>query len=158
MRLRLSAVIAVVAVALTIASSALAFDCIRVSSSLQGLQQSTKSGNWLLFDFSSVQGTQNTFSNVFESTISGSDAACFVAAYADANQPLYFALGTGVAGGKKDSTTTNGARAGMFGVIAWHNRNVRVLSNGTGIDHFDDSPILGALFGAFDACGIAPPA
>jgi hypothetical protein len=45
-------VLAVVVLALVGASSAVAFDCIRVSSSLKGLQQSTKSGNWLLFDLS----------------------------------------------------------------------------------------------------------
>ncbi|MBA3844860.1 MAG: hypothetical protein H0X39_19975 [Actinobacteria bacterium] len=146
------------AVALTVAGSAVAFDCIRVSASLQGPQQSTNSGNWLLFDFSTVQGAQTTFAHSFGADLSAADAACFVKAYGAANQPLYFALGIGVAGGKKTTTTSNGARAGMFGVLAWHNRNVRVLSNGTRIDHLDDSPILGALFGAFDTGGIVPPA
>jgi hypothetical protein len=43
---------------LAAAGTAYAFDCIRVSSSLRGLQQSTKSGNWLLFNFGSPAGSR----------------------------------------------------------------------------------------------------
>ncbi len=60
--------------------------------------------------------------------------------YAASGQPLYFALGTGVAGGK----TGHGP-----GVLA-SGAPAKVLTNGTGIDHFDDSvlPVLqGALLG-----------
>jgi hypothetical protein len=45
-------VLAVLALALVGTGSALAFDCIRVSSSAMGLKSSTKSGNWALFDLS----------------------------------------------------------------------------------------------------------
>ncbi|MBA3734811.1 MAG: hypothetical protein H0W90_06390 [Actinobacteria bacterium] len=49
MKQRLVALVAVVVAALALAGSALAFDCIRVSSSLQGLQQSTGSATgWRL--------------------------------------------------------------------------------------------------------------
>ena len=48
MKHRFTALLALVLVALTITSSAFAFDCIRVSSSHQGLVQSTQSGKWLL--------------------------------------------------------------------------------------------------------------
>lgn len=146
------------AAALVVASSAVAFDCIRVSSSLQGLEQSTQSGNWLLFDLSSVQGTQNTFSTVFGAPLDATQAACFTQAYATYQQPLYWALGIGVAGGKKTSVNAQGVRTpDLFGVLTWHNKNVRVLSNGTGIDHLDDSPILGAVFGALGTCGLSLP-
>jgi hypothetical protein len=155
MKHRLLAVVAVFVLALTVTTSAFAFDCIRVSSSLQGLRQSTQTGNWTLFDFSSAAGVQSTLANIGQ-TVTPEQAACAAAAYAQSGQPRYFALGTGVAGGKKDSTSSQGARAqaGEFGVIAWHNPNDSVLANGHGIDHLDDSPILGALADAAGACGI----
>jgi hypothetical protein len=155
MKHRLLAVVAVFVLALTVTASAFAFDCIRVSSSLQGLKQSTQTGNWTLFDFSSAAGVQSTLANMGE-TVTPEQAACAAATYAQSGQPLYFALGTGVAGGKKDSTNSQGARAqaGEFGVIAWHNPNDSVLANGHGIDHLDDSPILGALADAAATCGI----
>ena len=55
MRYRFAIGVAVLAFGLVGVGSAAAFDCIRVSTSLQGLKQSTKSGNWLLFDLSSAQ-------------------------------------------------------------------------------------------------------
>jgi hypothetical protein len=155
-RASVAALVVLVLAAMT-ATSASAFDCIRVSSSLQGLTQSTsKSGMWLLFDFSSAAGAQATFERVAGGTVSDEQAACFAAAYAETGQPRFFALGTGVAGGKKSSTKSQGARAAAngFGVIAWHNGNDVVLSDGHGIDHFDDSPILGAVFQSAAGCGI----
>ena len=156
MKHRLAAVLAVFVLALTVTASAFAFDCIRVSSSLQGLQQSTKTGNWTLFDFSSGPATQSTLANVVGITVTPAQAACIASNYAASGQPLYFALGTGVAGGKKTSTNSQGARAQAdgFGVIDWNNPNDSVLSNGKGIDHLEDSPIIGALFGAAAACGV----
>ena len=51
MKHRLALFIGVAVVALTVTSSAFAFDCMRVSSSAQGLQQSAgNSGMWLYFD------------------------------------------------------------------------------------------------------------
>lgn len=46
MRHRFGALLALFVLAVALSDSAFAFDCIRVSSSLQGLQNSTKSGNW----------------------------------------------------------------------------------------------------------------
>ena len=63
---RLIALAAAAAAALVVAGSALGFDCIRVSSSLQGLEQSTRSGNWLLFDVSSVEGLLATLERIGE--------------------------------------------------------------------------------------------
>jgi hypothetical protein len=157
MKYRLAAVLAVFVLALTVTASAFAFDCIRVSSSLQGLQQSTQTGNWTLFDFSSGPTLQSTLANVVGITLTSDQADCVASHYAASGQPLYFALGTGVAGGKKTSTNSQGARAqaDAFGVIAWHNPNDSVLANGKGIDHLDDSPIFGALFSAAAACGVS---
>jgi hypothetical protein len=148
------------AAALAVAGSAAAFDCIRVSSSYQGLVKSTSnSGNWTLFDFSSPSALASTLSGIGVTLDSG-QAQCVYAAYSASGQAQYFALGTGVAGGKKTSTSSQGARAQAdgFGVIAWHNQNLAVLGNGTGIDHLEASGIFPALLGAAEGCGIALPA
>jgi hypothetical protein len=159
MRHRAIALLAVVAAALAVAGSAAAFDCIRVSSSYQGLVRSTgNSGNWTLFDFSSPSALEATLSG-FGVTLDSTQAECAYAAYAESGQPQFFALGTGVAGGKKTSTSSQGARAQAdgFGVIAWHNKNLTVLGNGTGIDHLEASGIFPALLGAAGTCGITLP-
>jgi hypothetical protein len=159
MRKRLAALAAVVISALVVTGSALAFDCIRVSSSYQGLVQSTSnSGNWTLFDFSSPAALQTTLTG-FGVTLTGAQAQCAYQSYAASGQPQFFALGTGVAGGKKTSTNSNGARAQAdgFGVIAWNNQNLTVLGNGKGIDHLEASGIFPALMGAAGACGIDVP-
>jgi hypothetical protein len=141
LKVRLSAIVAVVLLALSLAGSAFAFDCIRVSSSLQGLQQSTASGKWTLFDLSSPTGVAATLAaNGLPSDTA--TATCIYQAYAASGQPQYFALGTGVAGGR-----TNGP-----GVLAHNNPNSKVLSNGKGIDHLDDSPIFPALGSAIFGC------
>jgi hypothetical protein len=144
---RATAALVGVVAALAVSGSAVAFDCIRVSSSLEGLQQSTKSGNWLLFDLSTAQGVQNTFTN-FGSAVDESQAQCFAAAYAESGAPAYFALGTGVAGGKNETNK------GGSGVLAWHNPNDAVLSDGRGIDHLEDTAIFPAFLNAAQACGI----
>jgi hypothetical protein len=146
MRHRFAIGVAVLALGLVGVGSAAAFDCIRVSSSLQGLKQSTKSGNWLLFDLSSAQAAKDTFAGISEGTIvlTNQQAACFVNAYAATGQPRFWALGIGVAGGEH----------GGPGVLAGHNKNTRVLSNNKGIDHFEESGVIPAVFAAADGCGI----
>ena len=146
MKHRFAIGVAVLAFGLVGVSSAAAFDCIRVSSSLQGLKQSTKSGHWLLFDLSTPQAAKDTFAGISEGAIQLSDqqASCFVTAYAASGQPRFWALGLGVAGGFN----------GGPGVLAGHNKNTRVLSNNKGIDHFEDSAIIPAVFDAADSCGI----
>ena len=139
MKLRLSVLVAALVAALTLVGSAFAFDCIRVSSSLQGLQQSTKSGNWQLFNLSSPAAVQQTAASVGEDfTIE--QATCVANAYAQSGLTPYFALGIGV--------------AGKNGVLAGHNPNEHVLSNLKGIDHLEDSPVGAALFGALAQCGV----
>jgi hypothetical protein len=135
---RVAALSAVVLASLALASSAVAFDCIRVSSSLEGLEQSTRSGNWLLFDLSSAEGLQGTLARIGEPAPSDEEAACFVSAYATSGQPQFFALGIGV--------------AGPNGVLAW--RNVLTMGDGKGIDHLEESGILPAIDAAVGACGI----
>jgi hypothetical protein len=144
MKKRVPALVAAFVLALTVTGSAAAFDCIRVSSSLEGLIQSTSNGgNWLLFDISSPTGVQQTFANVFGVEITTAQATCFANAYAESGQPKFFALGIGV--------------AGPNGVLAWHNPNDGVLSDGKGIDQLEDSGIVPAVFAASEACGVTIP-
>ena len=146
MRHRFAIGVVVLALGLVGVGSAAAFDCIRVSSSLQGLKQSTKSGNWLLFDLSTPQAATDTFAGISGGAIqlTSQQATCFVNAYAATGQPRFWALGIGVAGGEH----------GGPGVLAHNNPNTRVLGNGKGIDHFEDSAIIPAVFGSADTCGI----
>lgn len=137
-RHRLITFAGVVASALVLSATAAAFDCIRVSSSPQGLQESTRSGNWLLFDFSSVEGLQSTLARIGEPAPSEEDAACFVSTYASSGQPQFFAIGIGV--------------AGPNGVLA--HRNTNTTGDGKGIDHLEDSAIGLAADAALATCGI----
>jgi len=147
MKHRLALFVSVVVIALTLTGSALAFDCMRVSASPQGLQQSAgNSGMWLYFNMTD-QGTG--MAQILEFFgVDTSFAPCLQTAYDAArvtnpSLPLYFALGTGVAGGN-----TNGP-----GVIAHNNPNDRVLANGVGIDHFDDT-VLPVILAAAPGCGV----
>lgn len=146
MKQRVLVGLAVAVLALVGAGSAFAFDCIRVSSSLNGLTQSTKSGNWLVFDLSTPDAFQASLTE-FGVTLTDEQAACGAEAHAESGQPLYFALGIGVAAGENPN-----GRAG--GVLAHNNPNTSVLSNGEGIDHFEDSGIIAALEDAAATCGI----
>jgi hypothetical protein len=145
MKRRFMAVLAVFAVSLTTVSSALAFDCMRVSSSKQGLQQSaTNSGKWIYFDMTpSGNGVAEVvdFFGLPPSTVPCFQAAYTAAQAKDSTLPTYFALGFGVAGGDN----------GGPGVLAHNNPNDRVLSNGTGIDHFDDT-VLPVFLAAAPGC------
>jgi hypothetical protein len=138
---RLTVLLAVLALALVGTGSALAFDCIRVSASANGLQQSTKSGNWALFDLSSGAALQHSLL-ALDQEITIAQGNCASAAYKAAGDdlPLHFALGFRV--------------AGRNGVLAHNNPNESVLGNLKGIDHLEDSPIGAALFGAAAECGI----
>jgi hypothetical protein len=145
MKHRLTLFIGAVLVALTVTSSALAFDCMRVSSSTQGLQQSaSNSGMWLYFDM--TDGGNGIPEIVGFFGLDPSVIPCLQAAYdaavaANPKLPLYFALGTGVAGGFHNGP----------GVLAHNNPNDRVLSNGTGIEHLDDT-VLPVLEAALPSC------
>jgi len=147
MKHRLVLFIAVAVAALTATSSALAFDCMRVSSSTQGLQQSaSNSGMWLYFDMTDGGNGIPQILGFFGLPSDPGTVACFQTAYDQAvatnpKLPLHFALGTGVAGGNHNGP----------GVIAHNNPNDNVLSNGTGIEHFDDT-VLPVLLAAAPGC------
>ena len=147
MKHRLAVLIGVAVVALTVTSSALAFDCMRVSSSPRGLQQSASSGGmWIYFDMTDGGNGIPQILGFFQLPTDPGTVACFQSGYDQAvasnpNLPLYFDLGNGVAGGN-----TNGP-----GVLAHNNKNSRVLSNGTGIEHFDDT-VLPVLLAAAPGC------
>jgi hypothetical protein len=147
MKHRLVLFVAVAVAALTVTGSALAFDCMRVSSSAQGLQQSaSNSGMWLYFDMTDGGNGIPQILGFFGLPSDSGTVACFQTAYdqavaANPKLPLYFALGTGVAGGNHNGP----------GVIAHNNPNDRVLSNGTGIEHFDDT-VLPVLLAAAPGC------
>lgn len=157
MRYRLPFVGLVLTLALAAAGTAYAFDCIRVSKTLTGLKQSTKSGNWLLFNFGSADGVYDTFANVFGPELSDDDAACIAAEYAESGQPKYFAVGIGVAGAGNENTNGKRGETGGYGVLAWNNKNYRVLSDGHGIDSLEHSPIVGAVIGSAIECGVEIP-
>ena len=143
---RLSVGLAVLVLALAGAGSAFGFDCIRVSSSLQGLHESAKSGNWLVFDLSTPDAFQESLSE-FGVVLTDEQAECGSEAYAESGQPLYFALGIGVAAGGNENASAGG-------VLAHNNPNTSVLSDGKGIDHFEESGIIPALEAAAVTCGI----
>jgi len=136
MRFRFATIAAIAVTALAGAGSAFGFDCIRVSSSLQGLEQSTRSGNWLLIDVSSAAGFQRTLESIGEPVPTDAQAQCFVSAYADTGQPVFFAIGIGV--------------AGPNGVLA--RRNANSTGDGKGIDLLEHSGILPAFEAAEAAC------
>jgi len=145
MKHRFALFLGVAAVALAVTSSALAFDCMRVSSSAQGLQQSANSsGMWIYFDMTDGGNGVTEILNFFG--LPTNAAPCFQHAYdaavnANPTLPKYFALGNGVAGGNNNGP----------GVLAHNNPNSNVLSNGTGIDHFDDT-VLPVFLAAAPHC------
>jgi hypothetical protein len=153
MRKRLPLLAAVTALALALSSTAYAFDCIRVSSSAAGLAASTKSGNWLALSFGTLAEFTDTIENGFGVPLTDEQATCMHDAYLQTGLPLYVALGIGVAGGKKTSAPSHGARGDNLGVLVWHNPNSAILADSKGIDHFEDS-ILPALFQAAADCGV----
>jgi hypothetical protein len=145
MKHRLALIIGVAVLALTVTSSALAFDCMRVSSSAKGLQQSAgNSGMWLYFDMTDSGNGIGELVDFFG--LDSSTVPCFQAAYdaavaGNSKLPLYFALGIGVAGGNHNGP----------GVLAHNNPNESVLANGTGIDHLDDT-VLPVFLAALPSC------
>ena len=143
MKRRLSVILAVATGALTISATALAHDCIRVSSSPQGLNQSAAhSGNWIAVDMSaSGGGVAEVLGAVLNFTPANqAQLDCIQAYYDSSGAPMNFALGIGVAGGDNHGP----------GVLA-HNAPDKVLSNGTGIDHLDET-VVPVLASAINSC------
>ena len=83
-------VLAVLASSLFAASSAYAFDCIRVSASHQGsVQSANHSGRWLLLDLSTTEAATQTLATIGVQA-TPAQVACFTEAYAQSGQPLHF--------------------------------------------------------------------
>ena len=157
MKHRLVLFIAVAVAALTATSSALAFDCMRVSSSAQGLQQSaSNSGMWLYFDMTDggngaagaqlperLQHLQPWSNKAHRPSASESPQMSFFMV----DHPSVHRLPTySFNRSRPDRGNHNGP-----GVIAHNNPNDNVLSNGTGIEHFDDT-VLPVLLAAAPGC------
>jgi hypothetical protein len=136
---KVAILVASMTAALAFVAGAYADDCMRVSSSLQGLQQSTKSGNWLAFDM--TDGGNGVAMVVGFFGLPSTSVPCFQSAYDASDAPRYFAIGVGVAG----------ARAGNGPHVLAHNAPDTVLTNGTGIDHFDDA-VLPVFLNAAPSC------
>ena len=100
----------------------------------------------MLFDLSNAEAFQQTLSQIGVD-LTDEQAECGSEAYAESGQPLYFALGIGVAAGENENASAGG-------VLAHNNPNTSVLSNGKGIDHFEESGIIPALEAAAVTCGI----
>ena len=98
---------------------------------------------------SPTEGVEETLAEL-GATATPAQAECIATAYGATGQPLFFAIGIGVAAGENPN-----AAAG--GVLAHNNPNAGVLGNGKGIDHLENSPIVGAFFGAAAGCGVAIP-
>jgi hypothetical protein len=115
------------------ASPAFAYDCIRVSSSQQGLMQSTaKSGNWLYFTIHDlVQGAVDSGEATPE------QAACVEQKWVQMGEPSYFALGVGVAGAR--GATESGRITDQDFYELAKNAPAKVMVNGKGVDHLDDA-------------------
>jgi hypothetical protein len=137
-RYRFMTAAAVLAVSFVVAGSAAAFDCIRVSASVRGLEQSTNSSNWFAFDLSSVEGVQRAFTALEDPPPTVEQAQCFVETYAATGQPRSFAVGIGVAGPR--------------GVLAF--RNAKTTGDGKGVDHLESSGIPAAFLATVEACGV----
>jgi hypothetical protein len=135
MKTRATVVVAGIAAAVVgiSAGPAAAWDCIRVSGSQHGLQQSTKSGNWEYFtidDF--VSG------GVKEGYLTEAEAPCVVAAWKASGERSYFAMGGGVAGARGAGESGHMSEDADFFELA-KNAPVEVMVDGHGVDHLMDA-------------------
>lgn len=130
---RLTLIAAAAAASIVCASGpAYAWDCIRVSGSQQGMQQSQKSGNWELIPVGAfIAG------GVEAGIITEAQGACALDAWLDAGMPDTVLLGTGV-GGARGAITSGHISEGDFFVIA-KKAKAKTLVDGKGIDHLEAS-------------------
>jgi hypothetical protein len=133
MRLRKTLVVAGATGAMLLAASpAYAWDCIRVSASPQGLQQSSQHGQWeyMTIDDLIAGGVQQGF-------IDQSQAACVKAGWLAQGEPTSFAIGGGVAGAKGAEQSGHLTDSDFFELAK--NAPLKVMVNGKGVDHLDDA-------------------
>lgn len=116
------------------ASPAFAWDCIRVSSSQQGLMQSSQNGQWEYMTIDNlIQG------GIQDGYIDATQAPCLKQEWAALGEPQYFAIGAGVAGaGAKGAQKSGHITDQSFFELA-KNAPVKVMVNGKGVDHLDDA-------------------
>lgn len=113
-----------------VASPAMAWDCIRIGGSEQGMNQSQKSGNWGTFTIADfVAG------GVESGQITEAEGACALDAWRDAGLPESFSVGLGV-GGANGALKSGRMTEDDFYVIA-KSAPPKVLTNGKGIDHVE---------------------
>jgi hypothetical protein len=127
MKTRATVVVAGIAAAVVgiTAGPAAAWDCIRVSGSQQGLQQSTRSGNWEYL----------TLDDLAEGAPDGVPVECVTSKWRADGYPEYFAVGTGV-GGARGAMQSGHITDEDFFVLAQH-APVAIMSDGHGVDHLD---------------------
>lgn len=117
------------------ASPAYAYDCIRVSSSPQGLQHSSANGQWIYLAIDDLlQG------GVDEGFISAGQVPCLKAAWTQLGEPTAFDIGGGVAGAKGAQQSGHISDADFFELAK--NAPLKVVVNGKGVDHLDDALML----------------
>jgi hypothetical protein len=127
MKTRATVVVAGVAAAVIgiSAGPAAAWDCIRVSGSQQGLQNSTRSGNWDYF----------TLDDLADGAPDGAPIDCVVNHWRADGYPEYFAVGIGVAGAR--GATQSGRISDEDFFVLARNAPVAITSDGHGVDHLD---------------------
>jgi hypothetical protein len=114
------------------AGPAAAWDCIRVSSSQAGIMHSTASGNW---GYATIDDLAQGAVDAGE--ISEQQATCAVAAWKDAGEPSYFAVGYAVAGARGAEQSGRISDADFFELA--RNAPVKVMVDGHGVDHLEDA-------------------
>jgi hypothetical protein len=114
------------------ASPAYAWDCIRVSGSAQGLQQSSAHGQWayMTIDDLIAGGVQEGF-------ITREQVPCVEQAWSALGEPTSFAIGSGVAGARGAAQSGHLTDADFFELAK--NAPLKVMIDGKGVDHLDDA-------------------
>lgn len=134
-RRSLTVIGAIGAFAFAAASPAYAYDCIRVSSSPQGLQHSSANGQWIYLTIDNLlQG------GVDEGFITAAQVPCLKAEWTRLGEPTAFDIGGGVAGAKGAQQSGHISDADFFELAK--NAPLKVVVNGKGVDHLDDALAL----------------
>ena len=136
MRLRKTFLVTSAAAAVLFAAGpAYAWDCIRVSGSAQGLQQSSQHGQWAYMTFAQlVEG------GLEAGAIDPSQVDCVTSAWTALGEPTSFAIGGGVAGAKGAQQSGRISETDFFELAK--NAPLKVMVNGKGVDHLDDALMI----------------
>ena len=129
---RIAAVAGIAGAVVAASAPAYAWDCIRVSGSQQGLQQSSQNGQWMYMTFDDLVA-----GGVAEGFLDASQVDCVTAAWAALGEPEYFAIGGGVAGARGAMQSGHMSDSDFFELAK--NAPLKVMVNGKGVDHLDDA-------------------